>query len=230
VCVRVGYLCAVAALLLTACGGPPKSTYPVPLFAGDSTATMTSHRCKGGVCACRKEGVGDEEENPVPEGKKRWELRLSSAPGPVWLVVDGQRVRKGSESVDACYYVDLDAGDREVQVQGVAEEKLGVVGLALTMNEYAPEKVAWYRGAFVSCGLPSGGCTLEDLRALGKSVEDDRRALTDPCGTARVSGLKWRSGRVADGSHPGEVTIAFTLTVSGRVPDSSPEDPSCPLR
>jgi hypothetical protein len=213
------------------CGGPPKSNFPVPLFPGDGQATLASHRCQGGVCACRKDGGADDEEQlAVPEGKKRWELRLTSSPGPAWVVVDGQQLRKGTESTDACWYVDLAPGDRVVQLQGLAEDKLGVVGVSLTMNEYAPEKVAWYRGAFVSCGLPSGGCSVEELREIGQLVENDRRQLTDPCGTARVSGLQWRTGRVADGVHPGEVSMGFTLTVSGRVPEQAPEDPSCPVR
>jgi len=225
VCARVGYLWI---LLLAACGAPPKAKHPVPLFTGESTVTLSSHRCKNGLCTCRKGDADAEEQTPVPQGKKRYELRISSAPGSAWLLVDGQRFHKDAETVEACAYVDLAPGDREVVVQGLAENRADVVGLSLTMNEYAPERIAWYRGAFVSCGLPSGGCTVEELREIGASVEKDRRALTDPCGTARVSALKWWSGRVADGTHPGEVTIGFTLTVSGRVPDWAPEDPSCP--
>jgi hypothetical protein len=203
----------------------------VPLFTGEQTVAQTSHRCVNGICACRKGDLDGEEQTAVPTGKKRYEIRLSSAPGPAWVVVDGQRFKKGVEAVESCAYVDLDPGDREVQVQGLAEKGgEGYVGLALTLSEYAPEKITWYRAASLSCGLPSGGCTTEELRQIQSSVENDRRALTDVCGTARVSALKWRTGRLADGVHPGEVRLAFTLTVSGRVPDSSPEDPGCPVR
>ena len=226
-CVRILLLCIA---VTAACGGPPKQTYEVPLFKGETTATLSSHRCKAGTCVCRAtSGADDEEQTPVPEGKKRYEVRVETAPGPGYLVIDGQRIAKGTETTLQCWYVDLPLGDRQVQVQGVGESAQSVVGLAVSLNEYVPEKVAWYRSFGFSCGLP-GGCTQEDLRSFGRTAESDLRSITDPCGTARVSGLRWRAGKAPDGTHPHDVTLDFTLTVSGRAPDSAPEDPGCPVR
>jgi len=214
-------------IFLAACGPPPRKAVSVPLFTGGTDAVLTGHRCVGKAgCSCRKPGEGDLENLPVAEGKKRYELRLETNPGAGYVLLDGMRFYQSRETSQECWYVDLAVGDHKVQVQGVAERKGSPVGLAFTLAEYQPAGPAWYDAFTFSCGAGTG-CELADLKELRRQIQVDRRKVSDPCGTARILGVSWDSGRAPDGLHPNDVTLGFTLTVSPREPESRPWDPSC---
>jgi hypothetical protein len=207
-------------LLAAACGPPPGSTGPLTLPApAQTTASLASKRCVDGVCACRS---GNEAEDPPPPaGSKRFEFKLASGPGNVWVTLrGGQQLYKTTETAEACFYVDLPSpGKTEVTIQGRARVENEGVGAVLLVSEYSPK--GWYDTFAFRCGYP-GPCEADSLRDWKNETDALPRALRDPCGSTKLRGASWETGRLPDGSHPDAFAAQFVLDVYPFEPKAGP--------
>src|SRR5438874_12511516 len=104
----------VFATLVMACGGGRTQ-----IAIGDPPARMTRGAiavplCDNGGCKCRT----PKTDAGVPEDKrKRFEVKLLS-PYELWLSMPGGTVLyKSLERADACFYVDLAAGEQPLELR-----------------------------------------------------------------------------------------------------------------
>lgn len=165
---------------------------------------------------------------------KRVELRLRSS-HELWLRVGDQTFVKDRERAEACFYIDLPSpgiGERpkrqEVELRASNPDGISA-GLAI--NEMGVVARSWYRTFDFACGVP-GACGFDELDDL---KESSRRAIADrtfydPCGSIRVSDMRWDSRVAPDHEHPGDLTLHLALEVLGGAPDRPRGDPNCSLR
>jgi hypothetical protein len=215
----------VLALALSACAGqpPPKRLGPEP--PRETNAALAGARCNDdGVCKCR--APGDDKEDPPPsEGTKRFEFRVGSGPGTVWVTINNsQRLYKAGEQVEECFYLDLAPGKHEVVLRGRSTVQGGGVGASLKVAEYAvggENRYWWYDTLWFECGLP-GPCEPDSLRAWKQEVDGYARSLRDPCGSTKLRGAEWETGTLPDGLHPDDLSVAVTLQVYPFAPKAGP--------
>src|SRR5688572_10710152 len=87
---------ALMLVVAAGCAGTQAPPMP-PLPAWEATeAQLAPGRCDGAACVCRATG-DDAEKAPIPEGLKRFELRVSTGPGVAWVTIDGQKFYKSGE-------------------------------------------------------------------------------------------------------------------------------------
>ena len=224
---------ALAVWFVSACAGsnrPPPTPRPKDLGA-ETHATVAGHRCDASThCTCRTEGAEDQAEQTPPEGDlRRFEVRVSSSTGQVWVTVDKtQTLYKSGERAEDCYYIDLEPGGHTFSLYAKAEEPMAGVGAGLHVSEYEPSpSPSWYDAFVFQCGVP-GACDRDVLGEWKKDVQGDRRSLRDYCGATHVTDLKWEVGRAPDALHPEDLLLDFTLGISPHRPTKPPRDPSCP--
>ena len=225
---------ALAATTAPGCGAAEKTTTFAPPLADDTHATLAGHRCgRGTYCQCRDPGdaADQAEKSPVEDGQKRFEVRIASVTGQVWVTIDGKdQLYKGKERGEDCFYLDLPAGSKHtVAVRAKALRPEGGVGAGLRVSEHFAHETGsyWYRTFAFQCGIP-GPCDQDALDAWKAALATDRSGMHDVCGTTRVTGLSWQTGRMPDSVHPEEVSFGFTLDVMKRAPEHPPESEVCP--
>jgi hypothetical protein len=200
-------------------GGTPAPVMPAPPSA--TSAPLAGARCADGVCTCR--APGDDKEDPPPaEGVKRFELRVGSGPGTVWLTINNsQTLLKTREQAQQCFYVDLAPGKHEIVLYGKADKEAEGVGATLAIHEYSPTGPWWYDTFDFVCGVP-GPCDPDSLRSWKREVDGYPRSLRDPCGSTKLRGAQWHTGRLPDGAHPDEFIATVTLDVYDFAPKAGP--------
>lgn len=221
----------LGAALPSACGGaerPPASPASLPT---ETRAALAGHRCLSpSHCQCRRLGVAADqaERTPPPAGKKRFEVRVQSSTGVVWVTIDGkEQLFKSTERAEDCFYVDLAPGPHPIRLWAKADAAGGGgVGVGLRIAEHEPGRTWWFTSFDFQCGVP-GPCDKDRLTEWKAEIAADRRRLRDPCGMSRIQGLTWETGRMPDALHPQELRMSFTLNVYARVPERPPGDPDC---
>lgn len=179
------------------------------------------------------DGASDSPTDAAPTvaapSARRVELRLRSS-HELWLRVGEWTFVKDRERAEACFYIDLPMTPGVGQSYPVELRASNPDGVAagLVVSELGAAARAWYRTLSWSCGAP-GACSFDELEAEKAEVSRAaaERRLYDPCGSLQVLGLRWDSRVAPDHQYPGDLTLAFTLRASGRVPEKAPGDPSC---
>jgi len=179
--------------------------------------TFVGPLCSGDKCKCR-EGAGDGGAGVPTDLSKRFEVRLTSAQG-IWMKIGQNMIYKDPERTEACWYVDLPAGDTQVEMR--ASDPNGVSG-AWQIHELGTKTKSWYDTFSFNCGSP-GVCSLDELDAQKGDLKDPKH---DHCGSVKVRGLSWDRGRPPDGLHPSELLVRATLKVYNFVP-SRPHGDDC---
>jgi hypothetical protein len=210
-------------IVLASCGPPPGSkalSLPAPT---QTTASLASKRCVDGLCSCRSPGSDEPEDPPPAEGTKRFEFKIGSGPGLVWVTLrGGQQLYKTTETAEACFYVDLPSpGKTEVTIQGRARVEGEGVGAVVLVSEHSAK--GWYDTFAFRCGFP-GPCEADSLRDWKNETDALPRQLRDPCGSTKLRGASWETGRLPDGAHPDAFAAQFTLDVYPFVPKAGPGD------
>jgi hypothetical protein len=215
------------ALLLVAvagCAGTRPPAMP-PLPSWDTTsANLAPGRCTGATCVCRAAEGDDFEKTPIPDGMKRFELRVSTGPGVAWVTIDGERFYKGGERSTECWYLDLGPGKHPVALRTHSSEPQGGFGVELSIREHNPKGPWWYETFSIRCGWP-GACDVESLRDWKRRVEGYEENRQDACGSVKLRGIGWVTGRVPDALHPEEIAMDVTLDVYPFEPKEAPGPP-----
>jgi hypothetical protein len=179
---------------------PPKTTAGV--FAGPL--------CSGTACKCAS-GPADGGAGVPEDASKRFEVRLNS-PYELWIQVGDNRMYKDNEKPEACWYVDLPIGDTQVEMR--ASKEYGVSG-TWTIRELGTKTKSFYDTLTFSCGNP-GACSFDELDTKKAEYKDPKR---DRCGSVKVLGLAWDTGRSPDQQYPNELLVRARLNVYKFVPD-----------
>ena len=219
-------LLSAAAAALAACSGAqgqePIAAAPEPR----TQAVLAGPLCQGDRCSCRQ---GDADAGAPEAGAKRFEIRLGPSDDPLWATVDGMVLFKSRERADACFYVDLTPGEHPVTLRGQGD---GGLSAAITIAEQGgggedgePGPTWWYSTFDFTCGAP-GVCAVEDIRAWKEQVA----ALAgkhDPCGSTKVKGITWETGRMPDRAHPDDLLLELQLEVYKFRPEHPPGSSAC---
>ena len=221
---QVGVISALVSAALTgalACGGAtPQQVTIQPPPAPLTRATLSGPLCEADVCTCRDEnepadgGAGE----PETEGVKRFEVKVGPAANPLWVQVDGMVLYKSEQRATDCFYLDLRPGPHKVVLRGSRD---GGLSAAVTISEYAAGTKSWYQSFQFSCGSP-GMCSHDELdgeKARFATLAREQKGVHDRCGSVKVKGISWDTGRSPDQQYPNELLVRATLDVYKFVPD-----------
>ena len=187
-----------------AIGAPPGKTVE---------AVLAGPLCSGDHCKCR---TGAEDAGFPTDNTKRFEIRLKSAQ-QLWATVRGNKLYKNAEQPEACFYVDLAPGDSPVELR--ASDPNGV-SAEWTISELGTQTKSWYDTFRFECGNP-GVCSFDEIDAKKAEMANFPRGLHDACGSTRIKGVTWDTGKAPDNAHPSELLVRLTLDVYKFAPDKA---------
>lgn len=237
-------LSLVCLALACSSGGPRRLAFGMPAQARTQAVLVGELCASGEPCQCRDlaaPGTGgvshpDEapagDEAPAQEARstpsaRRIEVRLRSSHA-LWLRLGPWTFAKDRERSEACFTIDVPAGDAGSYEAELRAANRDGVSVGLELYELGAAAGTWYRTLSWSCGAP-GACTFEALdeqkAELARAAAE--RRLWDPCGSLKITGLVWDSRAAPDHLHPGELTLAFALRTTDRIPERPAGDPSC---
>jgi hypothetical protein len=203
-------------MALIGCGGDRQQIAIGAPPAKATEAVLAGPLCTGDRCKCRS-GADDAGE-PAP-GQKRFEIRLKSAQ-QLWMTIHGMRLYKSAEAPEACYYVDLPSGDTPVEMR--ASDANGV-SAEWTISEYGSKAKTWYDTFRFECGNP-GVCSFDEIASKKAEYGGLPRGLHDACGSTRLKGISWDTGKAPDNEHPSELLVRLTLDVYKFLPEKAHGD------
>ena len=212
-------------MFAAACSGGARQTPPIaPPPARMTQGVLAGPLCEGDHCRCRDASAPADGGAGTPaDGSKRFEVRLGPSPQELWAVVGGATLYKSPERPEACFYLDLPAGDTPVELR--ASDKSGV-SAQWTIHELGAQTKSWYDTFHFECGAP-GACSFEELDDAKPKYQAYPHGVEDMCGSVKIKGLTWDTGRSPDELHPSELDVHLTLDVYKRVPTQPHGDPSC---
>jgi hypothetical protein len=224
-----GALVAAAVLVATGCGGAESVMQPLPPRV--TRGTLVGPLCQGDdvKCTCREPG---KDIGPPEPGYKRFEIRLGPTGNELWLTLGDMVLYKSGERAEECFYVDLRPGRHALSLQAEGERgfaaRVVVAEQAAQPTEAQAEEVAsgWYDTFVFGCGAP-GHCSMAALDEWHAWVKSRRGKVHDPCGSTKVRGLRWQTGRVPDRQHPDALELDLVLDVYQFTPAHGPGDPAC---
>lgn len=196
--------------LLFACSGGARQ---IEIGAPPEKATrgvFAGPLCEGDRCKCAS-GPADGGAGVPTDDRKRFEIRLDS-PNELWIKVGDNLMYKDAEKPEACFYVDLPSGDTQLEMR--ASQPHGVAG-TWRIRELGTQTKSFYDTLTFSCGNP-GACSFDELDTKKAEYTDPKR---DRCGSVKVKGISWDTGRSPDQQYPNELLVRATLDVYKFVPD-----------
>ena len=203
-------------MALVGCGGDRQQIAIGAPPARATEAVLAGPLCTGDRCKCR---TGPDDAGEPAPGQKRFEIRLKSAQ-QLWMTIHGMRLYKSAEAPEACYYVDLPSGDTPVEMR--ASDPNGV-SAEWTISEYGSKAKTWYDTFRFECGNP-GVCSFDEIAAKKAEYSGLPRGLHDACGSTRLKGISWDTGKAPDNEHPSELLVRLTLDVYKFLPEKAHGD------
>lgn len=212
----------VLAGFLVACGGDRKMIAIGKPPAKATTAPLAGPLCSGGSCKCMESAA--EAGAPEGPGLKRFEIKLGPTPHELWATLPGGVLYKSPERATMCFYVDLPVGSHPVELR--ASNESGVAA-AIAISELGAAAKSAYSTFRFACGSPGGVCSFEELDGKKAEYAGVKNSTHDPCGSTKVKGLIWDTGRSPDHLVPSEFAMRMTLQIYKFMPDKPHGDPSC---
>ena len=203
-------------MALIGCGGDRQQIAIGAPPAKATEAVLAGPLCTGDRCKCR---TGADDAGEPAEGQKRFEIRLKSAQ-QLWMTIHGMRLYKNAEAPEACYYIDLPSGDTPVEMR--ASDANGV-SAEWTISEYGSKAKTWYDTFRFECGNP-GVCSFDEIASKKAEYSGLPRGLHDACGSTRLKGISWDTGKAPDNEHPSELLVRLTLDVYKFLPEKAHGD------
>ena len=247
-CVRYVALCGL--LLTVACAGPtaeksgggggsaklpPQVLDTSDVIEGGGTLPGSSPRCQGGLCQCREidaSGRGspetDAESAPPAPGYKRFELRTGRGDDTMRITIEGVGtfVKSGPTPDARCIYVDLPAGAHRIRYHVIAANPTQGSEPRLRISEYSEKFKRWYRSFGFGCTDGSQPCTKDLARDEFERLAKQADGKFDPCGSAKVQGLRFSTDREADVA-VGDFNLQLVLNIYKFTPRFAPDTPNC---
>ena len=208
--------------LIAACSGGAQNVAIGPPPPKQSTGSFAGPLCDyNGVCKCKEDG----QDPGVPDNPahKRFELRLGPSAQELWATVHGNVLYKSGEKAEECWYVDLPTGDVPIELRASSP---GGVSAAWSIAELGTQTKSWYDTFRFNCGSP-GVCAFDDLDNFKREFNALPNRVRDQCGSVKIKGVTWDTGKSPDAMHPDELAVHVHLEVYKRAPDKPHGDASC---
>ncbi|HET6612642.1 MAG TPA: hypothetical protein VFG83_11670, partial [Kofleriaceae bacterium] len=208
-------------IFVAACAGspvPPLAAPPPPKTVADLSGPL----CHGDECACRD--LSPKVAQTAPGARlKRFEIRLGPSQNELWARVGNEILYKDLDRATACFYLDLAPGKYPITLQARSPHGVAV---GMTIAEMGGAGKWFYDTFDFDCGAP-GLCTREHLEAFKARADAVAGGKFDPCGSTRISSIRWKTGRAPDDLHPAALEVSLILDVYEFAPEHPPGDPSC---
>jgi hypothetical protein len=210
-------------VFLAACGASTSQISIGPPPPPSTSGVLVGPLCAGDHCECRDNRSADGGAGvPSDTAHKRFEIRLKS-PQAVWATVGQARLYKNAEKAEACFYVDLPAGDTAVELR--AHDPNGAAA-AWEIHELGTKTKSYYDTFTFDCGVP-GVCSFDELDSAKAEYAKLAKNLHDKCGSTKVKQLTWDTGHAPDQMHPNDLLVRLHLDVYSWAPWKEHGDPSC---
>jgi hypothetical protein len=212
-------------VLAAACSGSAHQIEIGPPPPRLTQGVLVGPLCTGDGCKCRDVAApGDGGAGyPDDEQHKRFEVRLGPSPHELWAKVGNTLLYKSAEQPERCFYVDLPSGVTSVELR--ASQPSGV-SADWTIRELGAHTKSWYDTFHFACGAP-GACSFQELDDQRQQLATYKHGVQDLCGSVKIKGLTWDTGRSPDEQHPSELLVRLGLDVYKRLPTQLHGDPSC---
>lgn len=208
---------------LSGCGGGRSQIAIGPVPPRATSGLLAGPLCQTENCTCRT-GVADAG---FPEGgRKRFEIRLGPTPHELWVTAPNHVLYKSPERAEMCFYLDLAPGEFPLELRASNPEG---VSAALQISELGTETRSWYDTFAFSCGA-RGTCSFAELEDKRAEYGQVKRNLHDACGSTKIKGVAWDTGKSPDQLYPSELVVRLTLDVYKFAPSKIHGDPSCGKR
>ena len=211
---------AATLLCLGACSGAQSGPAMPPVPDSDTRATLAGPLCESAECKCSDD---PEAVGAAPEGFKRFKIELGPTEHELWATVDGNQLYKSVERASACYYLDLEAGDHPIRMRAKGTAGFGA---RLQVSEMGGDGPWWYPSFDFQCGAP-GLCDAESLRRWKQGLANVDAGKHAPCGSVRILGLDWQTGRMPDNLHPADFYLEANMKVYKFAPHYQPGSAEC---
>lgn len=186
----------------------------------DTRATLAGPLCKNTECTCSDDPAAIGE---APEGFKRFKFELGPTEHELWATVDGNQLYKSREKAGSCFYVDLEPGDHPISLRARGEAGFGA---RLAVSELGGEGPWWYESFEFHCGAP-GLCDAAGLRRWKEGLANVDAGKHAPCGSVRILGIDWQTGRMPDNLHPADFYLQANMKVYKFAPEHPPGSEAC---
>lgn len=203
---------------LAGCSGPVRELSAPP--ASDTRATLAGPLCDGTRCRCEADA---SKAGTAPKGFKRFKVELGPTDHELWGHVADNHFYKSRERANECYYIDLPPGEHPIGLRARGE---GGFGARLQISEVGGKPVGFYDTFDFQCGAP-GICDYDGLdrfKAMAREVDSGK---FDPCGSVRVLGVDWLTGRAPDRLHPEDFQLEATMKVYNFAPKHAAGSDEC---
>lgn len=204
---------ALVAFALIACSGASPGSMP-PVGEPLTTGSLRGPLCRSQVCECKSKPTSAGLPKPP---YKRFEVVAGPADNQLWITIGDTTLYKSNERATDCFYIDLAPGTHHVTLRAQGE---AAVGANLEISEQGAGGPWWYETFRFSCG--SNVCDGPQLERW-KQETAALGTKHDPCGSTKVTGVRYQTGRKPDGIHPVDLLVEADLEVYKFIPDK----PSC---
>lgn len=185
-------------------------------------ATLAGPLCQGTDCRCRTDAA--DAGAPANASVKRYEVVLGPSDDELWASIGGMVLYKSRERARECFYLDLPSpGEHAVTLRAHGDAGYGA---RMTIRERKADAAAWYSTFEFVCGAP-GACNKQQLREFRASLDQYKRGIHDPCGSTKIQGLEWDTGRMPDIRVPNDLYLQLVLKVYEFAPENPPGHASC---
>jgi hypothetical protein len=215
-------------LVMAACGGGAASgggggSTPAPVATATS-ASLVGPLCQASACTCRDPKVeADGGAGLAPAGLKRFEFRFGPSQFTQSATIGDATLVKTDERPEQCFYLDLPAGEHALRLRAVRD---GGAVANLRVSEYGVAGASWFKTFAFSCGEGSA-CSKDELAEQKAAYGAFRFGKHDPCGSTRVTGLRWDTITAPDNTHVSDLSVELTLKIYDFAPSRASGDPSC---
>ncbi len=212
---------ALTLLCLHACSGSQSVSSMPPVPAPDTRATLAGPLCENAECRCSDDPA---EAGQAPDGYKRFKVELGPTEHELWATIDGNQLYKSLERASACFYLDLEAGEHPISMRASGE---GGFGAHMQVSELGGAEGPWMYPTFdFHCGAP-GLCDAEGLRRWKQNAKGVSAGKHAPCGSVRIMGVDWQTGRMPDNLHPEDFYLQATMKIYKFLPRFAPGSAEC---
>lgn len=186
----------------------------------DTRATLAGPLCESARCQCTDD---PSKIGPAEEGSKRFRVELGPSESQLWASIDNNVFYKSNERATACFYVDLPAGDHPIALRAKGK---GGFGAGLRISEIGGAGPWLYESFHFNCGAP-GLCGMQSLRDWKESVKGVSAGKHAPCGSVRILGVDWITGRMPDNLHPEDFRLQAQMKIYKFLPHHPPGTEDC---
>lgn len=186
----------------------------------DTRATLAGPLCSTSRCECSEDPA---KIGAAEEGLKRFRVKLGPSQSQLWATIGKNVFHKSIERATSCFYVDLPAGQQAIALRAKGK---GGFGAGMEIREVGGEGPWLYPTFNFNCGAP-GLCDMQGLSNWKRSLKAVSAGKHAPCGSVRILGVDWATGRMPDNLHPEDFHLTAQMKIYKFQPKHPPGTQTC---